>query len=250
MKSSFSRSAMRPFDVLEAFYLAGGPLSLSELARLTDIPLTTCHGVVGALKERGLLYSLSTRELYPTRRLWDLARAINDNDPIAGRVSPALAALRDATGETVTLGTRQDDQVLYLLVQESAQAIRYSSKSGEFKPLHSSSIGKLLLSSMSPAELKEWLKTHELNRLTDRTIVSARQLLADLDITRARGYSISRGENVPDVMGIAASLRLGGSTMCIGVAGPLQRMEPKEAVVLQRLRECVNELEKHDASRV
>ncbi|NYT66426.1 IclR family transcriptional regulator [Alcaligenaceae bacterium] len=239
MSSAPSRSALRPFDVLEAFRVAGRPLSLSEISQMADIPLSTCHSVVRSLEQYGLLYFLSGRESYPTRWLWDTAREINANDPIATRCLPALTALRDATNETIILGTRQDDRVLYLLVVESGQTIRYSSRAGDFKPLHSSAIGKVMLTAMFDKQLVEWLSKHELTQATAQTITDLDGLRQDLDISRQRGYTVTRGENVADVMAIAAPLVCGAMTLGIAVAGPLQRMERHAEQISQQLLSCV-----------
>lgn len=242
MASTPSRSALRPFNILDAFCIEKRPLSLSEIAHLADIPLSTCHSVVHSLEQNGLLYFLSSREAYPTRRLWDMARVINSNDPIATRCLPFLTALRDASNETVILGTRQDDRVLYLLVVESGQTIRYSSRAGDFKPLHSSSIGKALLSTMPDAELNAWLKSHELTRATSNTITSAKRLKEDINVTRERGYSITRGENVEDVMAIAAALQKGSMTLGMAIAGPLNRMSQKTDDLSRQLLSCIQEV--------
>ena len=242
MTANASRSALRPFDLLEAFRAAGRPLTLSEISHMASIPLSTCHSVVHSLEQYGLLYFLSAREAYPTRRLWDMAREINANDPIATRCIPALTALRDATNETVILGTRQDDRVLYLLVVESQHTIRYSSRAGDFKPLHSSSIGKVLLSLMSETALRDWLGSHELTQATGNTITSTKRLMADLDASRDRGYSITRGENVDEVMAIAAPLQRGSMTLAVAVAGPLNRMEQKADDIPAQLLSCIRNI--------
>ncbi|MGP1614686.1 MAG: IclR family transcriptional regulator [Pollutimonas bauzanensis] len=237
-----SRSALRPFDILDAFCAAKRPLSLSEMAQLASIPISTCHSVVHSMEQRGLLYFLSSRETYPTRRLWDMAREINNNDPIATRCLPFLTALRDSTNETVILGTRQDDRVLYLLVVESGQTIRYSSRAGDFKPTHSSSIGKALLGTMPDAELAAWLKSHDLARATNQTITSAKRLMEDINTSRNRGYSITRGENVADVMAIAAPLQRGSITLGLAVAGPLDRMDRKVDDISRQLLSCIQQI--------
>ncbi|NYT63649.1 IclR family transcriptional regulator [Alcaligenaceae bacterium] len=237
-----SRSALRPFNILDAFCTAKRPLSLSEIAQLADIPLSTCHSVVHSMEQNGLLYFLSSRETYPTRRLWEMAREINDNDPIAQRCLPYLTALRDSTNETVILGTRQGDRVLYLLVVESGQTIRYSSRAGDFKPTHSSSIGKALLSTMPDAELATWLKSHDLAQATSQTITSAKLLLDDIIASRNRGYSITRGENVADVMAIAAPLQRGSITLGLAVAGPLGRMNQKTDDIARQLLSCIQDI--------
>lgn len=237
-----SRSALRPFNILDAFCTAKRPLSLSEMAQLANIPISTCHSVMHSMEQQGLLYFLSPRETYPTRRLWDMARIINSNDPIATRCLPFLTALRDATNETVILGTRQDDRVLYLVVVESGQTIRYSSRAGDFKPMHSSAIGKVLLSTMPNTELSAWLKSHELIKATSSTITSVKRLMENIDATRDRGYSVTHGENVEDVMAIAAPLQRGSMTLGLAVAGPLNRMSIKVDDISRQLLSCIQEI--------
>lgn len=239
MSALVSRSPIRSLEVLDAFRIARQPLSLSEIARLARLPVSTCHGVVRALEHHGFLYFLSPREVYPTRRLWDMASVIEDHDPIAQRLAPALKALRDETGETVILGTRQHDQALYLQVIESAQAIRYSSRAGEHKPLHSSAIGKCLLGSIPEAEFEAWLDTHRLPRITGATLTDPAALRRDLAAARVRGWHVTRGENVADVMAIAAPLQLGSMTLVIAVAGPVHRMAPAESRAAGQLLACV-----------
>ena len=242
MEPTLSRSALRPFDVLEAFRAAGQPLSLSEISRRAQIPLSTCHSVVRALEQRGFLYYLSGHEAYPTRALWDLAREINSNDPTTKRFAPVLGALSSATNETVILGTRQDDKILYLLVVESTQTIRYSSTVGEFKPLHSSAIGKAVLGSMNEKDLDAWLSTHVLPRATHRTITESQEIKADLALSRARGCFITRGENVLDVMAVAAPIQLGSMIFGVAVAGPLNRMEQNITSISEKLLTCIQSL--------
>ncbi len=65
----------------------------------------------------------------------------------------------------------------------------------------------------------------------------------DLVESRARGYTLSRGERSPDVMAIAMPLRLAGTTLAISVAGPRSRIEEKEAGIPRMLERSVREIE-------
>jgi len=237
-------AAARTLDVLETFRGAGRPLSLSELARLARIPVSTCHGLVRTLEQRGFLYFPTQREAYPTRKLLEIARDIDAHDPIVTRLAPALTGLRDATQETVILGMLQDDSALYLLVLDSPHIVRYTAHAGEFKPLHSSSIGKSFLGSMPDEALDAWLRSHPLNRITANTITSARALKRDLLESRSRGYYMTRGENVADVMAIAAPLAAGCARLAIAIAGPLHRMEEQEAKHVGRLLAAARAIER------
>ena len=238
-----SRSSLRALEIFEAFRDARRPLSLSEAARLTDMPISTCHGVFRALEQRGYLYFGSGRDAYPTRRLWDLAQQINAHDPVARRLETSLAQLRDEVDETIILGVRHGDTVLYLLVLESAQAIRYSSRAGEHKPLYSSAIGKVMLGAMAPADLDDWLRANALRKVTDRTIISAARLKADLADAKARGYYTTHGENVSDVVAIAAPLQIGNSTFGVAIAGPMQRLADREAGLAKKLLRFLKSME-------
>ena len=215
---------------------------------MTNIPVSTCHGVFKALEQRGFLYFGGGRDAYPTRQLWDLAQEINAHDPVAMRLEPTLKKLRQDVDETVILGVRHGDTVLYLLVVESAQAIRYSSRAGEHKPLYSSAIGKVLLGEMPTGELDAWLGNAELKRVTDRTIVSASRLRADLATSRERGYYATHGENVSDVMAVAVPLQLGNTTFGLAIAGPLQRLRDREVALAKKLIRCVKSLEANNPS--
>jgi IclR family transcriptional regulator, acetate operon repressor len=73
-------------------------------------------------------------------------------------------------------------------------------------------------------------------------------LREDLRATHERGYSVTRGENVPDVMAVAAPLRGYGSLLGVALAGPMHRMHSKESALARRLLNCVRRLElRHEA---
>ncbi|MBO1113015.1 IclR family transcriptional regulator [Bordetella petrii] len=216
----------RLLDIFEAFQASQRPLSLTELAELAGLPKSTCHAIVGTLTARGYLYSLARpRSLYPTKRMFDVARDIVDKDPFVERMTPVLERLRDTSRETVILGKRQGDAVIYLQVVESMHSIRYSARPGDIKPLHSSSIGKTMLGCMKDPELKAWLQAHSLDGVTPATLTDPEALLADVQQGRRLGYFQTRGENVDDVWAVAASLVLNKETFAIAVAGPKHRME-------------------------
>lgn len=246
--SNGSRSSMRAVDVFKAFQAARRPLSLTELSQRTDIPVSTCHAVMKLLAQEGFLYFVSSREAYPTRLLWQITEEIRRHDPVVQLLEPALAELRNEVDETVILGVRQGDEVVYLLVLESSQAIRYSSNVGDHKPLHSSAIGKLMLADLEPGALDAWIKTHPLKRATEATLTTATALRQDLRQTAERSYSVTRGENVADVMALAAPVRFGGSLLGVAVAGPMPRMEAAEQRLAKKLLQATRNMEKIGAT--
>ena len=218
----------RTLDLLEAFARIKEPLSLSELARQLDCPVSSCHGLIRTMKARGFLYRLEQRrQYYPTRRLLDVGAVIAAYDPLVERLIPSLEDLQAKTEETVILGHRQDDEIVYLHVLESPQTIRYAASPGDRKPLHSSALGKAFLGLLDEAALVAFLEERDLARVTASTITEAAELQADLRRSNRRGYFVTRGENVPDVTAVARTMAVETDMVGVCVAGPTHRMKPK-----------------------
>ncbi|MBV7485840.1 IclR family transcriptional regulator [Bordetella sp. BOR01] len=240
----------RLLDIYEAFQASQRPLSLTEVAELAGLPKSTCHAIVGTLIARGYLYSLTRpRALYPTRRMFDVTRDIVEKDPFVERITPVLERLRDTSRETVILGKRQGNAVVYLQVVESAHSIRYSARPGEIKPLHSSSIGKAMLGCMKDPELQAWLHDRPLQGVTRATLTEPPALLADIQQGRRLGYFQTRGESVDDVWAMAASLVLNKETFAIAVAGPKHRMEGAMAECARLLVASCSSILRHSLAR-
>jgi IclR family acetate operon transcriptional repressor len=231
LKTDAVKTAKRTLDILEAFGESQEPLSLSDIARQIGSPVSSCHGVLRTLKGRGYVYLLDTRRYYPTRKLLDLGSRIAEHDPIMERLIPHLEALHARTEETVMIGKRQDEEVLYLLSLESPQAIRYTIRAGDRRPLHASAIGKALLGQLPDERLLRQLRQLKLQRYTETTLTSAERLAADIRNSRKRGYFVTRGEYSAGGMGVAAPFTVASEAYAIAVAGPLPRMKTRLASV-------------------
>lgn len=241
------KTAARTLDVFEVFAAAQGPLTLTELAGRLGSPMSSCHALVRTLQARGYVYVLDERKrVYPTKRLLTIAQQIASNDPILESISPVLLALQQASGETVILGKRQGQSVTYLDVLEGRHTIRYAADPGDTKPLHSSAIGKALIGSLPPAELSQTLRKLTLAAMTPNTITSRTALAAEIAAGQARGWFMTKGENVPDVMALSIARNVGGEWYAVAVAGPLGRLEPQQDSLVDALRKAGEQLETID----
>lgn len=237
------KSAERTLELFEAFAAAQKSLSLSELARLMEIPVSTCFGLVRTLESRGYVYAIKPRGgFYPTKRLLDLARVIAGHDPLLERVEPVLCELRDRCGETVTFSKRQNRKIIYLDVYQSPQLIRYSANAGEFRNLYTSSAGKAILGSMEEKERAELLAGVKLKRYTATSNTTLRELEADLAASRERGWYANMGEVVDELMAVAIALRLNDDLYSVSIVGPINRMQPDLDKYLKLLKQAGKQL--------
>ena len=230
------KTAIRTVNLFEAFSRRKGPMTLTQIAEALSAPISSCHGLVRTLSARGYLYtSERNRAIYPTKRLLEIANTIAAHDPVLESIVPELEALRDATNETVLLGRRQGEAILYLDGIEGGQTLRYSAGAGDIKPMHSSAIGKAFLGRLDAGERAALVARLTLDPHTPNTITERETLAADLTTGAARDYYVTRGENVVDVMGMATTANVYGEVFGIAVAGPLARMEAGEAALAEAL---------------
>ena len=220
------KTAKRTLDIFEAFAAKQEPLTLSELSREIESPVSSCHGVIRTLQARGYVYMLDKRRYYPTRKLLELGSRVSSHDPVMERLLPHLEALRKRTDETVMIGRREGDEIVYVVTIESVQTIRYSLHAGDRRPVHASAVGKALLGLLPDERLVEELRRLRPKRFTDATL-SADGLLADIRKSRRRGYFVTRGEFDAGGMGVARAFPVQTEAFAVGVAGPLARVKDK-----------------------
>ena len=233
------KAASRTLDLFEAFAEAGGPLSLTEISQRISVPISSCHGLIKTLQMRGYVYVLEERKrIYPTKRLFGMAQAIGRYDTAMEQLSPIVTNLAKKTGETVVVGKMQGEIVIYLDVVPGSHTIRYTASPGDTFPTHSSALGKSMLSLLGDQALESAIGKLKLTQFTDATITDPEAFKKDILAGRERGYFLTRGETVVDVMGISIPCRIGGEPYAIGVAGPTSRLKENFDAYLAAVKEA------------
>lgn len=221
-----SRLLQRGLDILEFLAAQCHPIGIRELAQRVELSPSTCHRLLHILQKRGYVQQDATT------RLWTLGlkplelgmRQLN-NAGLPSVARPYLIELMRATHETVFLGVRDGDHIVYIDTILSEQAIRTDVTLGSRWPLHSGALGKVLLSAMPDAEIERIL-AGPLQAFTASTIVDPQRLRSEIARIRTCGYALNRGETVTGIFCAAAPLydRSGQVAAAIGAAGPEQRI--------------------------
>ncbi|WP_073102821.1 IclR family transcriptional regulator [Pollutimonas bauzanensis] len=223
------KTALRVIEIIEVFARETKPLSLSELARHLDAPVSSCLALLRTLASLGYLYEAGRRQgYYPTGRLLAMAQRISKADPILGKVLPSLEELRDTTCETVVFAKLDlmSKRVVYLDVLASPHPISYVAVAGSQRDIHANSLGKALLSTLGGEERRALLSGLKLQAYNKRTLVTPEAIEADIQASLERGWFANLGESImEDVGAIAWPLKVSGNDYAISVAGPLYRIE-------------------------
>lgn len=192
--------------------LEAGPHSLAELVAATSIARPTAHRLAVALEfHRYVARDLSGRFVLGPRAS-ELGAAAGE-DRLLAAAAPALAALRDATGESAQLYKRQGDQRICVAVAERLSGLRDSVPVGAALTMQAGSAAQILLA---------WEDSEKIHRGVANARFTAAQLAAD----RRRGWAQSVGEREAGVTSVSAPVRgpNGKVIAAVSISGPIERL--------------------------
>ena len=192
--------------------LEAGPHSLAELVAATGIARPTAHRLAVALEfHRLVTRDLSGRFTIGIRNA-ELGAAAGE-DRLLAAAAPALAALRDATGESAQLYKRQGDQRICVAVAERLSGLRDSVPVGSALTMAAGSAAQILLA---------WEDSEKIHR----GLTSARFTAAQLAADRRRGWAQSVGEREAGVASVSAPVKApnGKVIAAVSISGPIERL--------------------------
>jgi DNA-binding IclR family transcriptional regulator len=231
-------AAARTMSLLEVFARERRELSNSDLARLMDLPESSCSDLLHTLHEMGyLLRTARSRRFYPTARLLTIAQDISKGDPLYAVASEACEMLRAKTGETGICGRLEGGVVKMLAFAEGTHPLRYVGNVGNKIALHVSALGKAELALGTSEEAARQLRLKPLKKIAAGTITDLDVLQAQVEQARQQGWMWVENEGADGLSALAVAGFVGDEPLAISIAGPTDRMRQHRDVCLQALKE-------------
>ena len=153
--------------------LVTGPLDLGGLQAATGLPRATAHRLAVALEHHHLVRRDSQGRFCLGFELIHFGRAASSAFPLAQVATPALTALRNATGESVQLYVREGDMRRCVVSLQSDHALRWIVPEGVALPLGKGSAGRVL--SDGGPELADSVEEREAGVASVSAVVRDRQ---------------------------------------------------------------------------
>jgi len=224
----------KTLDILETIGESRSGLSLAELSRALGLPKPTAYRIVATLESRGFLTRNPAGHHLLARKLFELRQDESEEQAMLRAAQPVMLKLVDSCRETINLGVLDGGQVVVISTVESPQSIRMTSKVGNRRYLHSTALGKVLLSGLLEKEVQRLIRIQGLPRMTPRTIVTRQAFAAELALVRRQGYAMDNEENEPDGRCIAAPIAGTGGRIvaALSISAPVFRMDMARARVL------------------
>ncbi|MFE0135461.1 IclR family transcriptional regulator [Streptomyces sp. NPDC059037] len=199
----------RALDILELFLEGDGTLSAPEVTRRLQLPRTTVHELLTTLAARSYLVQIpdQTGRYRLGVRAYQLGSRYAEQLDLAAEGQQVAREVAETCDETVHVAVLEDTDVIYIAKVDSTHAVRMVSAAGRKLPAHCTSVGKMLLASLPPAELEARVAGRELTAMTPNSITEPEALLAALAEIRERGIAAEHRESNPDVSCVAAPVR-------------------------------------------
>jgi DNA-binding IclR family transcriptional regulator len=178
----------------------------AEVVEATGLAKATTHRILATLIERRFVTVAPDGGYLPGPKILSLAGQALRRIDISAIAQPFVDALVDRVRCTVHVGVANGDEIIYLIRADSDKPYRMPSRVGLAIPLHTSGIGKVVLSGYNDHELHRFVARAGLPARTPNTITTLDHLRAEVAGIRELGYALDREENVPGVTCVAAPI--------------------------------------------
>ncbi len=197
--------AERVFAIADAFE-RGDELTLSEVARRADLPVSTAHRLLAEWVAWGGLLRGDNGRYRVGMKLWRLGARQPTARKLREAACPYLDDLLEATGEHVHLAVRDGLGAVYLERLSGPGAVRVISDVGTRLPLHATGVGLVLLAYAPSGTLDEVLAQNP-RKFLPNTLTSEKELRARLASIRTTGVSRAVEELTRGAFSVAAPVR-------------------------------------------
>lgn len=241
-----TQSIERTAHLLAVVVQHEGPVTFTDLVSATGLPRSTVSRMLRALDRGGLLERTPDGGYRGGRLFAEYAVRFDRVERLAEVIHVHLEDLADETGETATLAVARGSQVVHVDQVAAAHVLGATNWMAVQVPSHCSALGKVM---------HAWgavrMPSGRLEIRTTATVRTHAELEAELEVTRGRGYALTRGELEEGLDGVAVPVRgaEGAVVAAIGVSGPSFRIGDRRPAIAERLERHSSRIARQLAAR-
>ncbi len=243
---SFMTSLARGLTVIETFSGNRQRPTTAVLSAQTGLPRAAVHRCLYTLRRLGFVDSDDERHFYLRPSVLSLGYSYLYSAPLASATQPVLEQVSRLLHESCSIATLEGDSIVYVARSPVTRIMSVDLRVGSRLPAFCTSMGRVLLASVSRESLRAYVAQLTLTRYTDRTITSKKKLLRSLHLVQRAGYAIVDQELEIGLRSIAVPLRDSSSTVvaALNASTHAQRvsMQEMQTRFLPALRAAAQEL--------
>ena len=252
-RTDFVQSLDRGLAVIRCFSSERPSLTLSEVAERTGLTRAAARRFLLTLQELG--YVGSTGRQFSLRpRVLALGYAYLSSFSVAQIAQPHLEDLAEELHESCSVSVLDGDDIVYVARASANRIMTIALTVGTRLPPYPTSMGRVLLAWLPPAEIDAILGRTSLRKLTEQTVVDPDELKRILATVRAQGWATVDQELEAGVRSVAVPIRdsSGKVVAAINASAHAARvpMRTLEKQFLPRLLDAARQIDTELATRM
>ena len=158
---------------------------------------------------------------------WKSVKTILDNIDVRKIAHKYLRHLQEECKETVNLTILRGGKVVYIDKIDTPGSLLLSTHIGFTVDPHATAVGKILLSELPQAEVRELYKDRPPAKYGKNTITDMEKLLEELNKVKTNGYATDDEEFCTGIRCVAAPITAGGSVVAAtSISGSIFSLTP------------------------
>ena len=220
-----NRTTQRTVEILELIASSNKSLTLSDIAKVLEMPKTSAFDILETLVHLNMLYirENGVKTYHVGVKAYSIGSNYSKTSLLLTASEPIIRDLAQATGLTILIAKETSGEIVFTLKQEPEKKIIATPNIGDRVLLHTTSIGKSILAFSHKQE--RLMKKIDLFAQTNKSITSKSELIAEMEKIKEQGYAVSNRENEDYTFSIGAPIfdHRGFVTAAIGTLGLYQR---------------------------
>lgn len=233
----------RMISLLDALADSSEPASLKQLAAATELHPSTAHRILAAMSNARFVERQDAGTYQLGIRLLELGAIVKSRINLREVAQPFMQELHEKIGEAINLGSRHDDEIVYLERTSSGRSlVRVVYLVGGRAPLHLTSLGKLFLAADGAQKVRDYAKRTGLPGKTPHSLTTLTALEKELDKVRRHGVAYDDEEAELGLKCVAAPIHddEGNVVAALSVSAPADRHDPNWADQVRQAADAVS----------
>jgi IclR family transcriptional regulator, pca regulon regulatory protein len=231
-------SFAKGLSVIESFTVERPKLTISEAAAITGFDRATARRCLLTLSELGYA-DYDGKNFSLTPRILRLGTSCLVTMPLPRIVQPLLDKLSNEIGQSTSVSILDGGEIVYVARAAQQRLMSINLMAGSRLPASCSSMGRVLLASLSDSEIRKRLKAFPTAKWTPKTITNQRAIFELVQAAKKNGFAIVDQEIEIGLRSIAVPLNTAsGQTVAalnVGVAAVQDSADELKALFLNRL---------------
>ena len=205
---NFMTSLARGLAVIRGFTQQKRNLTISQLSHRTGIPRAAVRRCLYTLSRLGLVGSEDGKSFSLRPKILGLGHAYLSSTTLASSAQPLLDRVSDVLHESSSIALLDGDEILYVARSSTTQRIMSVDLGiGTRLPAYCTSMGRVLLAHLAPADLDAHLGRVKLVAHTNRTLIEPDRIRRELAKIAGADYAIVDQELELGLRSIAVPVR-------------------------------------------